>query len=200
MTASTELDNITDHDDPRYAPLQRLKASRTHLQSVLIPPPRQKRAATASGGATGDLGGTLRRLWSFVQSGSGGELFQTVRGFVSNWWTRQPWHDTASLVGDAVEAEVTPWVRRNPVAAIALGVAAGAAIAWVRPWRWKAAHSQAYSMRRSATRWLTGELASPALRMLIATSIATWLSQRNANRSAGPESPPDAVAPDGIDA
>lgn len=199
MTATTELDTIADRDDPRYAALLRLKASRTHLQSALIRPPRHKRAAAESASSFGNLGGTLRTLWRFVQSGSGGELFQTVRGLVSNWWTRHPWHDTALMVGNAVETEVTPWVRRNPVTAIAVGVSAGAAVALLRPWRWKAAHSQAHSIRRSATRWITSELGSPALRMLIATSIATWLSQRAASPAAQPEQPTEAAAPHGLD-
>lgn len=200
MTASTEPDTITDRDDPRYAALQRLRASRTHLQSALIPPRRQKRSSTAPGKGFADWGGTLRSVWSFVQSGSGSELFQTARGLLTNWWTRHPWHDTVSVVGEAVEAQVIPWVRRNPVTAIAAGVLAGAALAWLRPWRWKAAHSQAHSIRRSATHWLTRELASPALRMLIATSIATWLSQRNANASAAAQTATTTLTPDGPDA
>ncbi len=187
MTATTERDNAMERDDPRYAPLERLKASRLHLQSVLIPPGRPERA-TGSDRETSDLGKTFRTLWRFVRSHDGGGLFQTLRVVVGKWWTRQPWHTTASLLGQAVEAEVTPWVRRNPTTAIALGVCAGAAVAWVRPWRWSAMHSQGRSLRRSATRWLASQLTSPTVQMLIATSIATWLSQRNANPSAAPQS------------
>lgn len=190
MTTTTELDSNTDRDDPRYAALARLKASRMHLQSVLIPPGRTKRASGAADRDTGGLGGTLRTLWSFVHSHDGEGLFQTVRVFIDKWWTRQPWQPTASLLGQAVEAEVAPWVRRHPTTAIALGVCAGAAITWARPWRWLALHAQARSLKRYAGHWISKELRSPTMQMLIATSIATWISQRQAATSASvtPES------------
>jgi len=195
MTGTTDANNSVQQGDPRYAALQRLCASRTRLQVALIPQPRAQGASSAIGGENSDWARTARTLWRFVRSRDGAGLLQTVRSVMGHWWTGHPWRPTVSLLGDAVDAEVGPWVRKHPSSAIALGIGAGVAIAWIRPWRWSALHTQARSVRRSAAHWVVSELTSPAMQMLFATSMAAWLGQRNANRSAAPSPPGEPVRP-----
>lgn len=191
MTADLESD--VEQDDPRFAALERLRASRVQLQAVLIP---QRRSPGATGRIAGDLNDwskTARTLWRFIRSRNAAGLLHTVGSFIGQWWTRHPLQPTVSLIGQAVDTEVGPWVRKNPISAIALGICGGAAIAWIRPWRWHALHAQARSLQRYASHWLVSELTSPTMQMLIATSIAAWLSQRNEKPSTAPESPGETV-------
>jgi len=190
MTATTPLQIALEHDDRRFAALKRLEASRIQLQAALIP---KRRSASASGGlgdGKSEWSTTARKAWRFLRSRNIAGLVQTVGDFVSRWWTDQPWQPTVSLLGRTVDAEVSPWIRKNPVGAIALGVGVGAAIAWVRPWRWSMLHGQARSLQRSASYWMLRELTSPAMQMLLATSIAAWVGQRNAKPSPASASAP----------
>lgn len=187
MTTTTPLQIALEQDDPRFAALNRLEASRIRLQAALIP---KRRSGAASGGMPSEQSEwrtTARNAWSFVRSRNFAGLFQTVSDFAGRWWNDQPWQPTASLLSQTVDAEISPWIRKNPVSAMALGVGAGAAIAWIRPWRWGALHGQARSLQRSASFWMLRELTSPAMQMLYATSIAAWLGQRNVKSSPAPD-------------
>ena len=191
MTA--DLQSAVEQDDPRFAALMRLKASRVQLQAVLIPQRRSPGVKGGIAGDKGDLSKSARTLWRFIRSRNAAGLLQTVGNFTGRWWTGHPWQPTVSLIGQALDTEVGPWVRKYPISAIALGICAGAVIAWMRPWRWNALHAQARSLQRSASHWLVSELTSPAMQMLIATSIAAWLSQRNEEPAAAPGSPGENV-------
>lgn len=172
-----------EQDDLRFAALKRLQASRVHLQAALIPRRRSGAAPDGGGGDKSEWSSTVHAAWRFIRSQDPAGLFQMVSGFMGQWWNGHPWQPTISLLGQTVEAEVTPWVRKNPVGAITLGLVAGAVIAWIRPWRWRAVHGQARSFQRSAGHWMVRELTSPAMQMLIATSVAAWLGQRNTKAS-----------------
>lgn len=189
MTAPNEMRSVLAQDDRRFAALKRLEASRVRLQGVLIAQRRPQSASDGHGGSNSGWSETARTLWSFLRSRNVADMLHVAGSFVGRWWKGHPWQPTASLLGKAVESEVSPWVRKNPVAAIAIGVIAGAAIARIRPWRWHALHVPARSLQRSAGHWMLSELASPAMQMFIATTIAAWIGQRNGKPSAAPDSP-----------
>ncbi len=193
MTAAIPpIPMVVEQDDLRFAALKRLQASRIHLQAALIPQRRSSGAPGESRRDTNDWSSTARAAWHFIRSRDAAGLLQSVTGLLGHWWAGHPWQPTISLLGQTVDAEVTPWVRKHPVSAIALGLCAGAAIAWTRPWRWRAVHGQARSLQRSASHWLMRELTSPAMQMLIATSVAAWLGKRNGKPSgeSGPSGGP----------
>lgn len=190
--ASTERPGIVAPDDRRHAAVQRLQDSRARLQMALIPRGKPGSAAGAHGASAGDGGSTARSLWQFVQSRDAAGLLTAARAVAGHWWSRQPWQPAAALLGRTVKAEIEPWIRRHPTNAIVLGICAGAAIAWIRPWRWLALQSQARSVKRHAGSWIWKELRSPTVQMLIATSVATWLSQRQAAGSSSVPAESDA--------
>lgn len=189
MTAITKMQSAVQQDDPRFAALLRMRASRVQLEAALIPQQRKPGDSGGIGGDANDWGKTARTLWRFMRSRNVAGLFETGSSFMGQWWSRHPWRPAVTLLGQAADAEVAPWVRKHPTGAIALGVCAGAAIAWIRPWRWNALHVPARSIGRSASHWLLRELTSPAMQMLIATSLAAWLGVRNAKSSAASGEP-----------
>lgn len=191
MSEMGSVDTARAPDDHRLQSLQRLMASRARLRAVLIPQGRYAGSGTPSG-AHGDLPGRARALWRLVVSrSSGGAIFSTAASLLRSWWVRQPWHTTTELLGHAVVGEVSPWVRRNPITAIALGACAGAAVAALRPWRWRALRSQTRVMGKSVGRWAVHQLTQVPMQMALAAAVAAWLEQRQSPRESPHESPPN---------
>lgn len=184
-----------DSDDQRREPLKRLMASRARLRAELIPA-RRFGAAGKPETTEGDLSGRVRALWGLLVSrGPGRAVFTGAAGLLRSWWVRQPWHATTELLGHAVAGEVSPWVRRHPVAAVTLGAFAGAAVAVARPWRWHVVGSQSRVMGRSLGRWTVGQLTQPPVQMALAAALATWLERRQSSSSYA-QGPRSAMEPD----
>jgi hypothetical protein len=182
MNTENTLDPMLDPDDLRREPLQRLMASRARLRAELIP--ARRFGAAASSSMEGDLPRRARALWRLLISRQGaGAVFSSAASLLKTWWVRQPWHATSELLGHAVVEEVSPWVRRHPVAAVALGAGAGAAVAMVRPWRWQVVNAQSRRMGRSVGRWAVHQLTQAPVQMAIAAAIATWLERRQPSGS-----------------
>jgi hypothetical protein len=183
MSAAGQPDTALEPDDHRLQPLQRLMASRARLRATLIPSDRYG-ASGKRPGAGGSLVRRARAVWRLIVSRSaGGAVFSTAASLLRNWWVRQPWHATTELLSHAVAREVSPWVKRNPVTAVALGACAGAALAAARPWRWQAVSSQRRLMSRSVGRWAVSQLTQAPVQMALAAAVAAWLEKRH---------PPDA--------
>jgi len=170
-----------DSDDQRREPLRRLMASRARLRAELIPA-RRFGAAGKPATTDGGLAGRARALWELLASrGSRRAVFTGAAGLLRNWWVRQPWHATTELLGHAVADEVSPWVRRHPVAAVTLGAFAGAAVVVARPWRWHVVGSQSRVMGRSLGRWTVSQLTQPTVQMALAAALAAWLERRQSS-------------------
>lgn len=183
-----------DSDDQRREPLKRLMASRARLRAELIPA-RRFGAAGKPATSQGDLSGRARALWGLLVShGPRRAVFTGAAGLLRSWWVRQPWHATTELLGHAVAGEVSPWVRRHPVSAVALGAFAGAAVAVARPWRWQVLGSQSRVMGRSLGRWAVSQLTQPTVQMAAAAAIAAWLERRQS--SSVEDGPRSTMAPD----
>lgn len=192
MSSTGIADTHLEPDDHRLHSLQRLMASRVRLRAALIPA-NSHRGSAAHAGADGSIASRARALWRLVMTRStGGSVVSTAATLLSSWWVRQPWHATTALLSDAVGREVSPWVKRNPLTAVALGACAGAAIAMARPWRSELVHSQTRIMGRSAGRWMFSQLTTAPMQMALAAAVAAWLEQRQ-TPDAG-VSPPDATA------
>jgi len=52
------------------------------------------------------------------------------------WWTRQPWHKSATLVSGAIRQMLMPLAQRNPLGLVLGACALGGAIMLIKPWRW----------------------------------------------------------------
>lgn len=178
---STPLDKLrsVDVDDIRHQALQRLAQSRARLTAALLPAPRSPRATpfTVDGDASAIR--RLRALWDLDASkGSRSTIVSTATSLLRDWWGKQPWHATTDLIGQAVSREVSPWVRRHPVASLALGFGVGAAIAVIRPWRWHLVQSRSRRMGGTMGRWAIGQLAQPAVQLAVVAALTAWLDQR----------------------
>ena len=54
---------------------------------------------------------------------------------LSAWWAGHPLHLAGTLALQTADAAVRPVAHKHPVALMAAGLATGALLAWVRPWR-----------------------------------------------------------------
>lgn len=52
------------------------------------------------------------------------------------WWTRQPWHQSATLLGSAARQLLTPLAQRKPLTLVLGAFAVGAVVMLAKPWRW----------------------------------------------------------------
>ncbi len=104
------------------AAANRLAASRERLRQALHDP-----AAAAQHRASG--GGWLAYLASVPGAAM---LLDGLR----LWWGRHPWRVYGVLAADAARLLVRPVAQKHPVALVLAAGVLGAALRWVRPWRW----------------------------------------------------------------
>ena len=174
------------------AALGRLMASRARIAGLLLPaPPQDRDAAAADPGAQGAWAAPRRwraqwRLWK--RQGPLAPVLMAIEHGLGSWWRRHPWHDTATVVGEMGAATVRPLIRRHPMAAIGLGAAVGAALAWSQPWRWRPLRVHATRGTRQAFGWALGQLSQPAVQMLIAGLLLSKASP------AAPTTEPDPMS------
>lgn len=97
--------------------VNRLDASRRHLQRAL------RTAPHAPTGASIDTGTT----------GAGTDLVaEALRG----WWTRHPLRVGGDAAIEVANAVLRPVAQRHPLGLVAGAVLVGGLLAWSRPWRW----------------------------------------------------------------
>jgi hypothetical protein len=94
--------------------VDRLDASRRHLQRALRTTPHAP--AGAGSGAGADLAA------------------EALRG----WWTRHPLRVGGEAVIEVANAVLRPVAQRHPLGLAAGAVLVGGLLAWSRPWRWVA--------------------------------------------------------------
>ena len=127
--------------NPKPDPAASLEASRARIRGHFL--------STVSRSAASDQTSAQRRtsLWmqilvdvvAMAQKGIPGQSF-------SAWWARLPLGPTlAAALGVVVDTWV-PIAKRHPVRLVVCAAAAGAAIAWIRPWRWVTAAAAAATL------------------------------------------------------
>jgi hypothetical protein len=116
--------------DPLSSAIQRVAESRERLRRQMLQGSSRERARRHVAAARAE--GASPSLWMRLRAVPGlGALIDTV----SAWWEHHPLHPVAGLAEDMVHDRISPTVRRHPLAVVALALAAGSALAWVRPWR-----------------------------------------------------------------
>jgi len=174
--------------------LQRLIESRARLSRLLLPPPPAAGDAHAGNGGAASWMTPRRwraqwRLWT--RRGPLAPVLLAVEHGLGGWWKRNPWRGTATVIGEIGAANVRPLIRRHPLAAIGLGAAAGAALAWSQPWRWRVLRVHAARSTRQAMGWAVGQLSQPAVQLLLAGLLFSKASDAAAEAAVpSPESAP----------
>ena len=104
--------------------IERVEASRARLRLAMFPPAPPPRAAASGPGAS----------WSekLKSMPAVALLLDTLQG----WWSHHPLRPVAQVAGDASDAAVRPMAQAHPIALVLSAAAAGAAIGWLKPWRW----------------------------------------------------------------
>jgi hypothetical protein len=123
-------EDIASSADPLTSAVQRVAESRERLRRQMLQGSSRERARRHVAAAHAE--GTSPSLSMRLRAVPGlGALIDTV----SAWWEHHPLHPLAGLAEDVVHDRISPTVRRHPLAVVALALAAGSALAWLRPWR-----------------------------------------------------------------
>lgn len=151
------------------AALDRLAASRERLRAAMTPAPTPP-------------GGPVQGRNSWLDKFAELPMVHAVSESLATWWVRHPVRPLARFAGEASSAALQPVAQRNPLLLVAGAAVAGAAVAWLRPWRW---------IFQSAV--LAGLLPQLASRMVSRLPIESWISMIGSvlatNRAAQPNSP-----------
>ena len=122
-------------------------------------------------------------------------LASTATSALGSWWRSQPWHSTGEWAGRALLAEVQPLVRRHPLMAVAVGASLGAAVAWARPWRWRALHRHVRPAGGQLLRWTIAQLSQVPVQMALAALLAQFVGDRARAQTGTREAPTEAADP-----
>lgn len=179
--------------------LARLEQSRANLRHALTPAPPAPDTLPAWSFKLAEHARTwlLGTPWGALLEPLVGAVSETF----SDWWTRQSWRESVLQARDALSAELSPWVRRHPLAAIAVSTIAGAAVAASGVWRWRTLRRSALHLAAQLRRTVTGQLGSPAMQSVLLGALLSWLAARKPpDRPAPPQAPDSADAADAADA
>lgn len=176
LAARPPLIDTLEADDPRRDALQRLGASRERLGVALRPSPRgegQGLLGSLMASLTGGLRPLLRQ-WRHWQRRAGQAAASALNGGAPSALLE----GAGSAVG-RLQNRVLPWMRRHPVATVAVGAAAGAGLYLLRGWLVAAATLR---LRRSwrvsqaiLAQQLAARLADPALHAALLQALDAWL-------------------------
>ena len=179
------------HDGVNLA-LARLQQSRQQLLVAWAP-------ARPAGGQAGGSGASA---WQRALQAS--PLLGLLGPALQQAWAAQPWAAGLQDLGASAREGLGPWVRRHPLAAVALAAVGGAALVACRPWRLLRPAALGASLRHQVGGWakqaLRGLGDAPAQMALGA--LTAWLlnAQRPASSatpgsaSPAPSPPPSASA------
>jgi hypothetical protein len=144
-------------------PVERLALSRERLRQAMQ---QQKNAGGRRGtGASAAPGGMARagRRWRRSLASIPG--VSIVLEALESWWAQHPMR-LASMVGsEAAKTLIQPMAKRHPLALVAGAMALGAAVVWVKPWRW--------GLKPALFTGLLSQFASKALAQV---PVASWLA------------------------
>lgn len=152
--------------------LARLQQSRQQLQAAWAP----------ASPAAGQAGGSSPSAWQRALQAS--PLLGLLGPALQQAWSAQPWAAGLQDLGASAREGLGPWVRRHPLASVALAAVAGAALVACRPWRLLRPAALGASLRHQVGGWakqaLRGLGDAPAQMALGA--LTAWLL--NAQRPA----------------
>ena len=178
---------------PLTMALMRIEASRARLRSAMLPPTE---TSASDAGPGFSLPRRWRAMWrSFMRRGPLAAVASTATSALGSWWRSQPWHSTGEWAGRALLAEVQPLVRRHPLMAVAVGASLGAALAWARPWRWRALHRQVRPAGGQLLRWTIAQLSQVPVQMALAALLAQFVGDRARAQTGTREAPTEAADP-----
>lgn len=127
----------TPKRDPALVLAESRLRIRTHFLATIASSAASDRTSSHSGASLWMH--VLAEVVAMAQKGA------PARSFV-DWWTRFP---LGSTLAAALSTAVGTWVpiaKRHPVRLVLCAAAAGAAIAWIRPWRWVTAAAAATTL------------------------------------------------------
>ena len=111
---------------------QRLKVSRERMRLAMVTPSRPARASFTPGDS-GIGKPTGPSWWEHLKHVRGAAVIIET---LENWWRRSPWRTPVLVAAEASRTLVQPIARKQPIALVAAALVAGAAVGWLRPWRW----------------------------------------------------------------
>jgi hypothetical protein len=129
-TSELEFDVQCSSEQIRLV-VQRLARTRTLLHANLD----ERNQRHNIGGTTANSGSKYSpRSWlQRIQDFPGASLFISAAKF---WWSKHPLHTLTSEIGKASTAVIEPIAKRHPVVLVSSAMLVGAALVWLRPWRW----------------------------------------------------------------
>jgi len=188
----------------------RIEASRSALIVCLAPDPPKQRGNTTDGDdeSSGSSGGASNRAQlSFVETltarikrnGLLQGSWRTVRTLARRWWTRQSWHNSVELVVETLAHEAQPFMRRHPLATLAVGAALGAGLVALasaaRPWAWHQIRGNGSLLSSRVGRLLWSQFTSAPVQMAVAGALAAWVADQGIRRKTPSDGPADKAAP-----
>ncbi len=111
---------------------QRLKVSRERMRLAMVTPSRPPRASftTSEAGGSRSSGPSW---WEHLKQVRGATVIVET---LENWWRRSAWRTPVLVAAEASRTLVQPIAQKRPIALVAAALVAGAAVGWLRPWRW----------------------------------------------------------------
>ncbi len=175
--------------------LARLERSRVNLRQALTP------TLPAQGTSPGWSSKLIDWARAWLRGTPWGAVAEPLVGAVhdtfSGWWTRQPWRQSALQARDTLSAELSPWVRRHPIAAIAVAAIAGGAVAASGVWRWRTVRRSAMHLAAQLRRSVAGQLGNPAVQSVLLGAVLSYLAARKQPPRTDPQHAPDAAGATG---
>ncbi|CAN5708606.1 hypothetical protein BH11PSE8_BH11PSE8_03800 [soil metagenome] len=111
---------------------QRLKVSRERMRMAMVTPSKPARASFQNG-AGGARRSTGPSWWEQLKHVRGATVIVET---LENWWRRSPWRTPLLVAAEASRTLMQPVARKSPFILVAAALVAGAAVGWLRPWRW----------------------------------------------------------------
>ena len=176
----------------------RIEQSRTQLRVALAPP------AAATPGSTAWPLNTLGSVRTWLRASAWGvvldPLVDVLGRSLAGWWRGQAWREAGLQVKDTFTAELSPLVRRHPIASIAITAIAGAALAASGVWRWRTVRRTSLQLALRMRRALVSQVGSPAVQSMVLGALVSYLAARRQApppAASQPENKPTGAAAEG---
>ena len=126
---------------PNPDPVASLVASRVRIRAHLV----STAALSAAYGKTSAQRNTSLWMHVLAEVVTMAQKGAPARSF-ADWWTRFPLGPTLAAALSTAMSTWVPIAKRHPVRVVLCAAVTGAAIAWIRPWRWMTAAAAATTL------------------------------------------------------